>query len=94
MYLAKNTYAVMMHHVMVFVLIKMFLAGVAANTGCLSDFDFDRFHYDIDYYYLVNGSEAFKMVYLILGITLPLMLQKGIDAIKVCAAIKGGKKPE
>ncbi len=93
-YLAKNTYAVMMHHVMVFMLIKMFLAGIAANTGCFADFDFDRFHYDIDYYYLVNGSEAFKMVYLILGITLPLMLQKGIDAIKARADIKGGRKSE
>ena len=80
LYLGRNTYAVMMHHVMAFMLVKMVLAGAAAHTGYLADFDFVRFYADIDYYYLVKGSEAFQMVYLAAGVGRPLMLQRGIDA--------------
>lgn len=79
LYLGRNTYAVMMHHIMAFMLVKGALAGIAAHTGYLADFDFARFYSDIDYYYLVKGAEAFKMVYLAAGIALPLGLQRGID---------------
>lgn len=81
-YLGKNTYAVMMHHVMAFMLVKMVLAGIAAHTGFLADFDFVRFYGDIDYYYTVKGSEAFYMVYLAAGVLLPLSLQRGLDGLK------------
>ncbi|MBD5519492.1 MAG: acyltransferase family protein [Lachnospiraceae bacterium] len=80
-YLSRNTYAVMMHHVMAFVLVKGILAGIAAHTGYLADFDFVRFHTDIDYYYLVRGAETFQMVYLAAGAVLPLLLQRGISLI-------------
>lgn len=80
LYLGRNTYAVMMHHVMAFMLVKMVLAGIARHTGYLADFDFVRFHADIDYYYLVKGSEAFRMVYLAAGVGLPLLLQRGRDS--------------
>lgn len=82
LYLSRNTYAVMMHHVMAFMLVKMVLAGIAAHTGYLADFDFTRFYADIDYYYLVKGSEAFRMVYLAAGVFLPLGLQRIIDRMK------------
>lgn len=81
-YLSRNTYAVMMHHVMAFMLVKMVLAGIAAQTGYPADFDFARFYADIDYYYLVKGSEAFRMVYLAAGVALPLGLQRIIDRMK------------
>lgn len=85
-YLGRNTYPVMMHHIMVFMAIKMILAGIAAGTGYLADFDFTRFYTDIDYCYLVKGSEAFKMVYLAAGIALPLLLQRGV---KGCLSAAG-----
>lgn len=75
LYLGRSTYAVMMHHVMAFMLVKMVLAGIACYTGYLADFDLARFYADIDYYYLVKGSEAFRMVYLAAGVGLPLGLQ-------------------
>lgn len=81
LYLGRNTYAVMMHHIMAFMLVKAVLAGIAAHTGYLSDFDFARFYADIDYYYLVKGSEAFQMVYLAAGVGLPLLLQRGQDRL-------------
>lgn len=83
-YLGKNTYAVMMHHIMAFMLVKMTLAAVASLTGYLPDFDFEMFYTNIDYYYLVKGAEAFKMVYLAAGIALPLLLQRGISAVLNC----------
>lgn len=79
MYLGRNTYAVMMHHIMAFMLVKMVLAVIAAHTGWLADFDFAEFYGNIDYYYLVKGSETFKMVYLAAGVAVPLLLQRGID---------------
>ena len=81
LYLGRNTYAVMMHHIMAFMLVKMILAGIAAHTGYLADFDFTEFYGNIDYYYLVKGSEAFKMVYLAAGVALPLLLQRGIASL-------------
>lgn len=81
LYLGRNTYAVMMHHVMAFMLVKMILAVTAAHTGYLADFDFVRFYADIDYYYLVKGSEAFQMVYLAAGVGLPLFVQRWQDIL-------------
>lgn len=81
LYLGRNTYAVMMHHIMAFMLVKMVLAGIASHTGYLADFDFAEFYGNIDYYYLVKGSEAFKMVYLAAGVALPLLLQRGIAVL-------------
>ena len=71
-FLGQNTYTVMMHHVMVFMVVKMVLAGLAASTGCFADFDPAQFRSNIDYIYLVNGAEHFKMVYLTAGIVVPL----------------------
>lgn len=81
LYLGRNTYAVMMHHVMAYMLVKMILAVTAAHTGYLADFDFVRFYADIDYYYLVKGSEAFQMVYLAAGVGLPLLMQRWQDIL-------------
>lgn len=81
-YLGSNTYAVMMHHVMAFMLVKMVIAAVALHTGYCPDFDFERFHIDIGYFYLAGGAEGFAMVYLLAGIVLPLGLQYGLDRIK------------
>ena len=74
-YLGRNTYAVMMHHIMAFMLVKMVLAGVASHTGFCPDFDLEQFHTNIDYIYAVGGAEAFRMIYLAAGLILPLGLQ-------------------
>lgn len=81
-YLGRNTYAVMMHHVLAFMVVKAVLAFMARQFGVFPDFDFASYYGNADYYYFVNGSDAFKMVYLAAGIFLPLALQRGIDSIK------------
>ncbi len=86
-FLGKNTYTVMMHHVLVFMLIKMILAGVAAGTGLCGDFDFAQFYSNIDYIYLVNGVEHFKMVYLAAGVGVPLAIRYSV--VKGQAGLQG-----
>lgn len=81
-YLGRNTYAVMMHHVMAFMLVKIVIAAVAAHTGLCADFDFGQFYSNIDYYYFVRGAEQFGMVYLAAGVVLPLGVQCGVDRIR------------
>lgn len=80
-FLGCNTYAVMMHHVAVFMLIKAVIASVASHAGVCADFDFAQFYTNIDYIYLVRGAEHFKMVYLAAGVVLPLGLQYVLDGI-------------
>lgn len=85
-YLGQNTYAVMMHHVMAFMLVKTVIAVIAAQTGQCADFDFGAYYTNIDYYYLVRGAEHFKMVYLAAGVTLPLVLQCCVGRVRSRAA--------
>lgn len=81
-YLGCNTYAVMLHHVMAFMLVKIVIAVVAAHTGMCADFDFVQFYSNIDYYYFVRGAEQFGMVYLAAGVVLPLGVQCGVDRMR------------
>lgn len=88
-YMGQHTYTVMMHHVLVFLLIKMILAGVAACTDFCGDFDLGQFYTNIDYIYLVNGAEHFKMVYLAAGVMLPL----GVRYLGECVIRKRKARP-
>lgn len=81
-YLGHNTYAVMMHHVMALMIVKIVIAAVAAHTGACADFDFEQFYTNIDYYYMVRGAEQFAMVYLAAGVIVPLGIQVGLDWVK------------
>lgn len=80
-YLGRNTYAVMMHHVIVFMVIKAVIAGIAASAGFCGDFDYTEFYTNIDYYYFVKGAEQFKVVYLALGVAVPLGIQYGLSGV-------------
>lgn len=80
-YLGRHTFTVMMHHVMVFMLIKIVLANIAAHSDFCADFDFEQYYANIDYIYLVRGVEHFKMIYLAAGIVIPLLLRYAAEAI-------------
>lgn len=83
-YLCKNTYAVMMHHVMAFMGVKMVIALFAAYTPWCADFDVGQYLSNIDYYYMVRGMEQFRFVYLAAGVALPLVLQYGLERVRKC----------
>lgn len=76
MYLGKNTYCIMMHHVLAFGIVKMVLAQLAHYAGWFPDFDWGQYYGNIDYFYLPRGAESFKMVYLLAGVLLPLLARR------------------
>ena len=74
-FLGRNTYAVMMHHMMVFFLIKTAYAFLAKYRGMFVGFDFVSYKTDFYYCYLPRGMVQFKVFYLLAGIGLPLGFQ-------------------
>lgn len=78
-YFGRNTYAVMMHQILAFLLVKSAFALCSIAFGCFTDFEWNSYLTDVYYVYLPNGLTQFKMLYVIAGIALPLLLQKGID---------------
>lgn len=78
-YAGRNTFAIMMHHMMVFLIIKTGYAFLAKQYGMFADFSFESYKTDFYYCYLPYGLLQFRMLYLILAIALPLSLQAGID---------------
>ncbi len=74
-FLGRNTYGVMMHHMMVFFLINSIYAYLALATGVFQSFDFARYQTDFYYCYLPRGMTQFKVFYLFAGIGVPLGFQ-------------------
>lgn len=74
--IGQNTFQIMMHHAMVFMLIKGFFYLCYCLTPFCKEFNSELFLYDINYVYLVGGTEAGKWIYLFLGIALPLLFGK------------------
>lgn len=80
--IGRNTYAVMMHHVMVFMMIKSIFYLCSRFTGWCAEFDSGRFFNDIEYFYLAGGTEASKWIYLTAGIAVPIFLNKAGKKLK------------
>lgn len=91
-YFGKNTFAVMMHQVAAFLCVNSVFASLSALFMCFADFSWEHYLTDVYYVYLPNGLGQFKMLYVIAGIGLPLLLQKGIDAAKDRMADRKGQK--
>lgn len=81
-YFGANTFAVMMHQVAAFLVVKSIFALTASAFGWFADFNWDAFWTDVYYCYLPGNLPQFKMLYVAAGIGLPLLLQKGLDYIK------------
>ena len=74
--LSDHTYDIMMHHLLVFMVIK----AVMYMTGC--SMDVTAFRSDIYYVATVQGVEEFKWIYLIIGLILPLLIGMMTDRLK------------
>lgn len=91
-YAGRNTYCIMMHHMMVLLMIRTGYAFMAKYFGMFPDFSFESYKADFYYTYLPNGLLQFRILYLILAIGLPLCLQSGLDRAKERWGKKTGKK--
>ncbi|MBQ7839011.1 MAG: acyltransferase [Lachnospiraceae bacterium] len=81
-YFGRHTFAVMMHQILAFLAANSIFAALSAGSGLFADFNWERYLTDVYYVYLPGGLSQFKMLYVIAGIGLPLLLQKGLDRLQ------------
>lgn len=72
--IGRNTYGVMMHHILAFFIVKSFFYAVHVLTPLCSEFDVSMYLSEINFIYLPGGTEAGKWIYLFAGIGIPLMI--------------------
>lgn len=73
-YIGRNTYAIMMHHIFAFFLVKTVFYAIHMLTDFCAEFDVSMFFSEINFIYLPGGAEAGKWIYLFAGIGIPLMI--------------------
>lgn len=71
-YIGRHTYAIMMHHIACFMLVKGFFYLVSLWTPFCEGYDAEMFFCEVNFVYLVGGAEASKWIYLLAGIGIPL----------------------
>lgn len=74
--IGRNTYAIMLHHISGFVIIKSCFYFLNKYTPLFNEFDSEMFFTEINFTYLPGGNEGIKWIYLAAGIALPLLLVK------------------
>ena len=79
--IGRNTYSIMMHHIMSFMLLKGFFYLLSRYTPLCEGFDSKMFFEEVNFVYLAGGAEASKWLYLFVGIGLPLFIAKGQKAL-------------
>lgn len=81
-YIGRNTFSIMMHHVAGFMLVKGFYYLVSRFTPLCDEFDSEMFFSEVNFVYLAGGSEASKWLYLLFGIGFPLLIAQGQQYIR------------
>lgn len=72
----RNTYAIMMHHIFAFFLVKSLFYAVSVLTPLCAEFDAAMYFSEINFIYLPKGAEVGKWIYLFAGIQIPLLIGK------------------
>lgn len=72
----RNTYAIMMHHIFAFFLVKSVFYAVSVLTPLCAEFDAAMYFSEINFIYLPKGAEVGKWIYLFAGIWIPLLIGK------------------
>ncbi len=95
-FFGRHTFAVMMHQVMAFLAVKSVFALLQTTTGGFLDFDWNAYRTDVYYVYLPEGLSQFRMLYVVAGICLPLLLEKGIlwGRQRIIMGLRGRKAQE
>lgn len=70
----RNTYAIMMHHIFAFFLVKSVFYAVSVLTPLCAEFDSAMYFSEINFIYLPKGAEVGKWIYLFAGIQIPLLI--------------------
>ncbi len=78
--IGTHTFDIMMHHLAVFMVIKGLFDVLGQKTGWFTDFDAVAFKEDLYYTYVPGGAQWVKLIYLVLGLLIPI----GIGIIQNC----------
>lgn len=72
--IGRNTFSIMMHHILAFFLVKTVFYVLHVLTPLCQEFDTSMYFSEINFVYLPGGSEAAKWIYLLAGIGIPLLI--------------------
>lgn len=74
-YIGKNTWTIMMHHQFVFFIINFALLIINQRIFVLEGFNADSFRNNLWYQFVPNEKYQFLIIYIILGIAIPLLIK-------------------
>lgn len=81
-YMGRNTYPIMMHHMMVLFGIRTVFALFAKYAGIFTGFDFEAYKTDFYYCYFPRGMVQLRVFYLLAALFLPLGLKWVTDRLR------------
>lgn len=81
-YVGKNTWTIMMHHQFVFLLINLCIYTMSKYLSIFKGFNFEAFKTNMWYAYAPKSDVRFFVIYLILGMTIPLLIKELFNKIK------------
>ena len=82
--LSGSTYAIMIHQFLGFLCVNTVFALIAAHTGHFGNFDWNRYHQDVWYFYLPKDLDQMKILFLAAGLGLPVCVQRAVSAAGRC----------
>lgn len=80
-YISKNTFTIMMHHVLGFFITNCIWFVISLNSSIIN-FDKQLFKTELWYKTLPYNNEGFLIIYVIMGIAIPLFLHKIFSKLK------------
>lgn len=81
-FMGGHTFSIMYNHLLSFFLINSLLYMLKQKAGMCTDFDIEKYFTDVYYAYTPGGVAAFKMIYVTVGVALPLTFSFLFDKIK------------
>ena len=80
--IAGNTYAIMANQMAGFMLVKAACAWIFLHTNHFQDFNWMAYHNDIWDFYLPGGIYQTRLIYVVVAIGLPILIQLGLNKVK------------
>ncbi len=84
--LADNTYSIMIHQFLGFMIIKTLYAVLNKYLGLFPDFDWTSYKSSAFWFYMPKNLSQTLIIYVFAGLAFPILLQKGIRRIRNAAA--------
>ena len=82
MTIADNSFSIMINHLSGFLLFNTIIAIISKYTKYFSAFNFSSYKNNIYYFYKIGGINHSLILYLIVGIAFPIIIQKALTVLK------------